>query len=85
MPGTVPCPHLIVDHSDYLSILRRLRAIPGVKKVFIRSGIRYDYLILDKDETFFKELVKYHISGQLKVAPEHLRPQYAGLYGQAAH
>ena len=77
-----PCPHLIVDHSDYLSILRRLRAIPGVKKVFIRSGIRYDYLILDKDETFFKELVKYHISGQLKVAPEHCAPNTLAYMGK---
>ena len=77
-----PCPHLIVDHSDYLSILRRLRAIPGVKKVFIRSGIRYDYLILDKDETFFKELVKYHISGQLKVAQEHCAPNTLAYMGK---
>ena len=77
-----PCPHLIVDHSDYLSILRRLRAIPGVKKVFVRSGIRYDYLILDKDETFFKELVKYHISGQLKVAPEHCAPNTLAYMGK---
>ena len=66
-----PCKNLIVNHSEYLHLLRRLRAIPGVKKVFIRSGIRFDYLILDKDETFFKELVRYHVSGQLKVAPEH--------------
>ena len=63
-----PCPHLIVDHKDYLNILRRLRALPGVKKVFVRSGIRFDYLMADPDETFFKELVEYHVSGQLKVA-----------------
>ncbi|MEG0804688.1 MAG: YgiQ family radical SAM protein, partial [Pygmaiobacter sp.] len=69
-----PCPKLIVDHREYLDILRSLRALPGVKKVFIRSGIRYDYLMLDKDETFFKELVRYHVSGQLKVAPEHCAP-----------
>lgn len=69
-----PCPHLIVDHSGYLAMLRRLRALPGVKKVFIRSGIRYDYLVYDKDESFFKELVKHHVSGQLKVAPEHCSP-----------
>jgi uncharacterized radical SAM protein YgiQ len=69
-----PCPHLIVDHSGYLAMLRRLRALPGVKKVFIRSGIRYDYLTYDKDESFFKELVKHHVSGQLKVAPEHCSP-----------
>ena len=67
-----PCPNLEVDHSDYLSLLRKLRALPGVKKVFIRSGIRFDYLMADPDDTFFKELVEYHVSGQLKVAPEHI-------------
>lgn len=67
-----PCPNLEVDHSDYLSLLRKLRALPGVKKVFVRSGIRFDYLMLDKEDTFFKELVEHHISGQLKVAPEHI-------------
>ena len=66
-----PCKNLEVDHSDYLKLLRKLRQIPGVKKVFIRSGIRFDYLIEDKNGEFFAELVKYHISGQLKVAPEH--------------
>ena len=66
------CNNLIVDHTDYVSLLRKLRELDGVKKVFIRSGIRYDYLYYDKDETFFEELVKYHISGQLKVAPEHI-------------
>ncbi|MBQ4082456.1 MAG: YgiQ family radical SAM protein [Clostridia bacterium] len=66
-----PCNQLQVDHSEYLSILRELRALPGVKKVFIRSGIRYDYLLEDKDDTFFRELVEHHVSGQLKVAPEH--------------
>ncbi len=65
------CPAVTVDHSDYLSLLRKLRALPRVKKVFVRSGIRFDYLIADKDETFFKELVQHHVSGQLKVAPEH--------------
>lgn len=69
-----PCPKLIIDHSEYLSILRKLRKLPGVKKVFIRSGIRFDYLVYDKDEAFFKELVKHHVSGQLKVAPEHCSP-----------
>ena len=77
-----PCKNLIVDHSDYLSILRRVRALPGVKKVFIRSGIRYDYLILDKDETFFKELVQHHVSGQLKVAPEHCAPNTLRYMGK---
>lgn len=65
------CKAVNVDHSDYLALLRKLRELPKVKKVFIRSGIRFDYLIADKDESFFKELVKYHVSGQLKVAPEH--------------
>jgi uncharacterized radical SAM protein YgiQ len=67
-----PCPNLEVDHSDYVALLRKLRELPGVKKVFVRSGIRFDYLMLDKDDTFFRELVEHHISGQLKVAPEHI-------------
>jgi uncharacterized radical SAM protein YgiQ len=67
-----PCKNLIVDHSDYIELLRKLRAIPKVKKVFIRSGIRFDYLIYDKDQTFLRELCEYHVSGQLKVAPEHI-------------
>ncbi len=67
-----PCPNLEADHSDYLQLLRRLRALPGVKKVFIRSGIRFDYLLADRDDTFFRELVEHHVSGQLKVAPEHI-------------
>ena len=66
-----PCKKLTVDHSEYLDILRAVRQLPGVKKVFIRSGIRYDYLLKDKDDSFFRELVKYHVSGQLRVAPEH--------------
>ena len=66
-----PCANLKVDHSEYLDILRSVRSLPGVKKVFIRSGIRYDYLLEDKDDTFFRELVENHVSGQLKVAPEH--------------
>lgn len=67
-----PCSNLKADHSDYLALLRKLRSLPGVKKVFIRSGIRFDYLLEDKDDTFFKELVEHHVSGQLKVAPEHI-------------
>ena len=67
-----PCKNMKVDHKDYLSLLRKLRELPGVKKVFVRSGIRFDYLIEDKDDTFFKELVQHHVSGQLKVAPEHI-------------
>ena len=66
-----PCKNLDPDHSEYVELLRRLRAIPGVKKAFVRSGIRYDYLLEDKGSPFLSELVKYHISGQLKVAPEH--------------
>ena len=65
------CPNIVVDHSDYLELLREIRKIPKVKKVFIRSGIRFDYLIADKNDEFFKELVRHHVSGQLKVAPEH--------------
>ncbi|MBE6990027.1 MAG: YgiQ family radical SAM protein [Ruminococcaceae bacterium] len=66
-----PCPNLDADHSEYTELLRRLRAVTGVKKVFVRSGIRYDYMLQEHDNTFFRELVRYHISGQLKVAPEH--------------
>ena len=67
-----PCKNLTVDHTDYLALLRKLRALDGVKKVFIRSGIRFDYIMADPDDTFFKEMCQYHISGQLKVAPEHI-------------
>ena len=67
-----PCPNMKADHSDYLNLLRKLRALPGVKKVFVRSGIRFDYLLADKNDTFFRELVEHHVSGQLKVAPEHI-------------
>lgn len=67
-----PCKNLKIDHKDYLSLLRKLRVIPNVKKVFIRSGIRFDYLVNDIDDTFFHELCEYHVSGQLKVAPEHI-------------
>ena len=67
-----PCKNMDADHSDYVALLRKLRKLPGVKKVFVRSGIRFDYLLADKKDTFFKELVQYHISGQLKVAPEHV-------------
>ncbi len=77
-----PCPALKVDHEEYLGILRKLRALPKVKRVFIRSGIRFDYLIEDKDDTFFRELVKYHVSGQLKVAPEHCTPEVLDAMGK---
>lgn len=70
--GSKPCPNLIVDHSKYLAILQEVRKLDGVKKVFVRSGIRYDYLMFDENEQFFNELCKYHISGQLKIAPEHI-------------
>lgn len=77
-----PCKNLKVDHRDYTKLLRELRELEGVKKVFVRSGIRYDYLIYDKDETFFNELCKYHISGQLKVAPEHISPRVLEKMGK---
>ena len=77
-----PCPNLKVDHSDYLSLLRELRVLPNVKKVFIRSGIRFDYLICDKDKTFFRELCEHHVSGQLKVAPEHISDSVLSLMGK---
>ena len=77
-----PCKQLEVSHSSYLQTLRRLRALPNIKKVFIRSGIRYDYLMYDKDETFFDELVQHHISGQLKVAPEHISDRVLDLMGK---
>ena len=67
-----PCKNLTVDHKDYLALLRKLRQIPKVKKVFVRSGIRFDYVMADKEDTFLKELCEYHVSGQLKVAPEHV-------------
>ena len=77
-----PCKNLVADHSDYLSLLRKLRAMPGVKKVFIRSGIRFDYLLADQDDSFFRELVKHHVSGQLKVAPEHISDRVLRLMGK---
>ncbi len=67
-----PCKNLVADHTDYIDALREIRKIPGIKKVFVRSGIRYDYVMYDHDKTFLEEIVKYHISGQLKVAPEHV-------------
>ena len=70
-----PCPQMNVDHSEYRRLLKELRSLPGVKKVFIRSGIRYDYVMADKDESFLWELCRHHISGTLKVAPEHISPQ----------
>ena len=77
-----PCPALEVDHSEYLEILRKLRVLPGVKRVFIRSGIRFDYLNEEKDDAFFRELVQHHVSGQLKVAPEHCSAQVLDAMGK---
>ncbi|MBC8530931.1 YgiQ family radical SAM protein [Gehongia tenuis] len=80
-----PCGKLRVDHGDYLALLRKLRRVPGVKKVFVRSGLRYDYIVLDKDPTFLKELVAHHVSGQLKVAPEHVSERVLRLMGKPGH
>lgn len=77
-----PCKNLIVDHRDYLDLLRRLRSLAGVKKVFIRSGIRHDYLLCDSDPAFFEELCEHHVSGQLKVAPEHVAPKVLEKMGK---
>ncbi len=80
-----PCRNLNVDHSDYVALLRKLRALPRVKKVFVRSGIRFDYLMADRSDTFFEELVRYHISGQLKVAPEHVSDRVLQMMGKPKH
>lgn len=77
-----PCPALEVDHREYLDMLEKLRALPKVKRVFIRSGIRFDYLIEDRDDSFFRELVRHHVSGQLKVAPEHCTPAVLDAMGK---
>lgn len=76
------CKNMKVDHSDYLELLRKLRKIPGIKRVFVRSGIRFDYLLADKNDEFFRELCKYHISGQLRVAPEHISDEVLDLMGK---
>ena len=77
-----PCKNMKIDHKDYISLLRELRKIPKVKKVFVRSGIRFDYAIADKDHTFIRELCKYHVSGQLRVAPEHVSDNVLKLMGK---
>ncbi|MEG2670560.1 MAG: YgiQ family radical SAM protein, partial [Oscillospiraceae bacterium] len=77
-----PCSQLVANHEEYLAILRKMRVIPGIKKVFIRSGIRYDYMLEDKNEDFFNELIEYHVSGQLKVAPEHCSTAVLDLMGK---
>ena len=78
----IPCRNLVVDHSDYIKLLRELRALPGVKKVFIRSGVRFDYLMLAND-AFLEELCQYHISGQLKIAPEHVSDRVTRMMGKS--
>lgn len=83
--GTDPCNRLEVDHTEFVELLRKLKALPKIKKVFIRSGIRFDYLMYDKDDTFFNELVKDHISGQLKVAPEHVSNRVLKYMGKPYH
>lgn len=80
-----PCPNLTADHSDYISLLKKLRNIPKVKKVFIRSGVRFDYVMADKNKAFLKELVSHHISGQLRVAPEHVSDKVLYYMGKPAH
>ena len=77
-----PCKNLVVDHKDYLDLLAKLRNIEGVKKVFVRSGIRFDYVMADKDDRFLKELCRYYISGQLRVAPEHISDNVLKLMGK---
>ena len=79
-----PCKNLNVDHMEYLNLLRALRELPNVKKVFVRSGLRYDYIMADKNDTFFNELIKYHVSGQLKVAPEHVSHKVLKYMGKPA-
>lgn len=80
-----PCKNLQVDHSDYVRLLRKLKNLPGVKKVFVRSGIRFDYVMADRDDTFLKELCQDHISGQLRVAPEHISDQILRAMGKPPH
>ncbi len=77
-----PCKNLKIDHKDYLELLRKLRELPNVKKVFVRSGLRYDYIVADKDEEFFREFCTHHVSGQLKVAPEHISDEVLKLMGK---
>lgn len=83
--GFTRCDHLEVDHSDYLVLLRKLRSLPNVKKVFVRSGVRYDYVMYDKDRTFLRELAAHHVSGQLKVAPEHVSERVLYYMNKPAH
>ena len=80
-----PCPNLEVDHTSYTALLRKMRSLDGIKKVFVRSGVRFDYVMLDPDDSFLRELVKYHISGQLKVAPEHVSGNVLRMLGKPPH
>ena len=82
--GYEHCRNVEVDHRDFTELLKKLRALPGVKKVFVRSGIRYDYLMFDRDDTFMRELIRHHVSGQLKVAPEHISDNVLRLMGKPA-
>lgn len=77
-----PCKNLVVDHKDYIDLLRKLRKMPKVKKVFVRSGFRFDYVVADKDKSFLKEICKYHVSGQLRVAPEHISDNVLSKMGK---
>ncbi|MBQ9009653.1 MAG: DUF3362 domain-containing protein, partial [Clostridia bacterium] len=77
-----PCPNRKVDHTDYIQLLREIRRLPGIKKVFVRSGLRYDYIMADSSDAFLRELCEYHVSGQLKVAPEHVSPRVLAIMGK---
>lgn len=83
--GYEKCPNLRVSHKDYVELLRKLRSLDGVKKVFVRSGIRFDYVLYDKDDTFFNELLQHHISGQLKIAPEHIADRTLACMNKPPH
>lgn len=79
-----PCKNMDVDHLEYLNVLKKVREVPGIKKVFVRSGLRYDYMMADKKDDFFNELINHHVSGQLKVAPEHVSPVVLKYMGKPA-
>ena len=85
VPVPETCGNLTADHSDYVALLRTLRRVPGVKKVFIRSGVRFDYVMADRNREFLHELVKHHVSGQLRVAPEHVSDQVLYYMGKPRH
>jgi len=77
-----PCKNMVADHREYIDILKSLRTLDGVKKVFVRSGVRFDYVLADRDSNFLRELVRHHVSGQLKVAPEHVSPNVLRYMGK---